>query len=192
MLEIRRAMPEEYPRVRTFYHQMIDDMQEMTYKPGWQKEVYPSDGMLKEALNRGELYVGELGVIEASGEAENERTGAGEKRIASAMVVNHEYNESYENYKWQTLASKEEILVIHALGVAPAYMGRGFAKQMVEYVTRMGRKNGQKAIRLDVLKGNVPAERLYPSVGFTYLHTLPMYYEDTGWTDFLLYEKVLQ
>ncbi len=177
MLEIRKAITEDYECVRQFYHQMIDDMQSMTYRPGWQKEVYPSNEMLREALERGELYVGEV-------------EGLG-KRIVSAMVVNHEYNASYENYKWQTNAAKDEILVIHALGVSPACMGRGYAKAMVGYVINMGRQTGQKAIRLDVLKGNVPAEHLYPAMGFTYLHTLPMYYEDTGWTDFLLYEKVL-
>ena len=47
---------------------------------------------------------------------------------------------------------------------------------------------GQKAIRLDVLAGNVPAERLYEGMGFRYLGTIPMFYEDTGWTDYELYE----
>ena len=60
MLEIRKATTEDYKCVRQFYHKMIDDMQSMTYRPGWQKEVYPSDAMLREALERGELYVGEL------------------------------------------------------------------------------------------------------------------------------------
>ncbi len=48
-----------------------------------------------------------------------------------------------------------------------------------------------KAIRLDVLKGNLPAEKLYSGLGFRYLHTLNMFYEDTGWTDYELYEYTL-
>ena len=28
-------------------------------------------------------------------------------------------------------------------------------------------------------------------LGFTYLHTLKMFYEDTGWTDYELYEYKL-
>ncbi len=47
---------------------------------------------------------------------------------------------------------------------------------------------GMKAIRLDVLKGNVPAERLYTSIGFVYVDTLKLFYEDTGRVDFELYE----
>lgn len=46
----------------------------------------------------------------------------------------------------------------------------------------VARDRQQKVIRLDVLKGNLPAKKLY---------TLPMCYEDTGWTDYELYELVL-
>ena len=43
----------------------------------------------------------------------------------------------------------------------------------------------------DVLGGNIPAENLYRGLGFQYLATLQMYYENTGWTAFRLYEYVL-
>ena len=46
-------------------------------------------------------------------------------------------------------------------------------------------------MRLDVLEGNVPAERLYEGFGFRYLATMPMFYEDTGWTNYELYEYPL-
>ena len=47
---------------------------------------------------------------------------------------------------------------------------------------------GLKALRLDVLEGNLPAERLYEKVGFQYAGSLNIFYEDTGWADFNLYE----
>lgn len=47
------------------------------------------------------------------------------------------------------------------------------------------------ALRLDVLGGNVPAERLYTGQGFTYRGTVRMFYDDTGWTDYGLYEYLL-
>ncbi len=62
---------------------------------------------------------------------------------------------------------------------------------MVKKAMDIARDNQQKAIRLDVLGGNVPAERLYTQMGFQYMDTLQMYYEDTGWTDYELYEYVL-
>ncbi|MBS4892727.1 MAG: hypothetical protein KHX63_08960 [Veillonella sp.] len=56
---------------------------------------------------------------------------------------------------------------------------------------KYAKENKQKSIRLDVLKGNVPAEKLYSRMGFKYLCTLPMYYEDTGLTDYEIYELSL-
>ena len=107
------------------------------------------------------------------------------------MVLNHSGNESYREYSWPTAAADFEVTVIHALGVDPEKAGTGYGRKMVEYAIDTARLNRQKVIRLDVLKGNVPAERLYSGIGFRYLHTLPMYYADTGWTDFELYEYVL-
>ena len=74
------------------------------------------------------------------------------------------------------------------LGVHPAHTGKGIAKQMVQFAVDFAREHQQKVIRLDVLKGNLRAEKLYTGMGFQYLHTLPMFYEDTGWTEFQLYE----
>ena len=48
-----------------------------------------------------------------------------------------------------------------------------------------------RALRLDVLGGNVPAERLYTGQGFARRGTVRMFYDDTGWTDYGLYEYLL-
>ena len=66
-------------------------------------------------------------------------------------------------------------MVIHALGVDPEKAGKGYGRKMVQFAIDTARQNQQKVIRLDVLKGNVPAERLYSGMGFCYLHTLPMF-----------------
>ena len=36
-----------------------------------------------------------------------------------------------------------------------------------------------------------PAEKLYKKAGFVYTTTIPMFYEDTGWAEFSLYEYPL-
>ena len=71
------------------------------------------------------------------------------------------------------------------------HRGKGRAKQMVRFAVDYARKNRHKVIRIDVLKGNRNAKKLYSGMSFRYLHTLPMFYEDTGWTDFELYEYPL-
>ena len=138
------------------------------------KDIYPSPDFLRSSIENGSLYLC--------------RDGA---RIAGAMVLNHEYNESYKNYRWQTAAEDSELLIIHALGVHPDYHGKGYAKAMVRKAIELAGETGMKAIRLDVLGGNFPAENLYRGFGFQYVATLQMYYEDTGWADFRLYEYVL-
>ena len=55
----------------------------------------------------------------------------------------------------------------------------------------MALQNHQKVIRLDVIKGNLPAERLYEGLGFRKLHSLQMFYENTGWMEFALYEYIV-
>ena len=74
------------------------------------------------------------------------------------------------------------------MGIAARWQGRGLAKKMVAHAIDDGRKKGLKAIRLDALPTNIPAHRLYLSMGFTYVGTIQIYYEDTGLTDFYLFE----
>lgn len=173
-MEIVKANEKQYEAVRSFYHSLIDGMKNSKYDIGWVKDIYPAPEFLRESIENGELYIG----IE-------------DNHIAGAMVLNHQCNEGYSKFQWQTEAAEDEVLVIHALGVHPVHSGKGYAKAMVKRALETGADMQQKAIRLDVLKGNVPAEKLYTGLGFRYMDTLQMYYEDTGWTDYELYEYAL-
>ena len=62
---------------------------------------------------------------------------------------------------------------------------------MVRKVIESACENGIKAISLDVLDGNIPAERAYTKTGFVYCDTVKMFYEDTGWTQFKLFEYMV-
>ena len=155
LMDIRAADISEYERVRLFYYSLINEMAQLPYGVGWIKDVYPSREMIKGCVEAGEYYI-------------SEENGS----ICRAMVVNHSFNESYRDFDWPTKAEDDEITVIHALGVHPKYMGKGIAKRMVRFVINKANEEGQKAIRLDVLKGNLPAEKLYSGLGFKYLNTL--------------------
>lgn len=173
-IDICRANKDIYGEVRNFYHSLIDSLTPERRYVGWKKDIYPSPAFLRSSIDNGDLYI-----------------CRNEGRIAGAMVLNHEYNESYKNCPWQTAVDDAELLVIHALGVHPDFHGRGYAKEMVQKAIAIAGERGMKAIRLDVLSGNIPAENLYQGMGFQYLTSVQMYYEDTGWTTFKLYEYVL-
>lgn len=173
-MEIRKAADGEFTRVWDFYGSLIDTMEHAEFKPGWEREVYPTRTFLRESIENGELYVGEL-----------------DGQLASCMVLNHQYNDGYREVPWSVEATDAELLVLHALGVHPSFAGRGVAKQMVEKAQSIAAAENVKTIRLDVLEGNLPAEKTYVKMGFRYLTTLPMYYEDTGWTNFKVFEYIL-
>lgn len=173
-IRIIRAGSDQAEAARSFYHSMLDAMAGSPVYVGWKKDIYPSREFLREAAANGELYFGMEG-----------------NAIAASMVFNHDCNEGYRQFEWQTDAEDSEVMVIHALGVHPRCAGKGYAKAMVREAIRLARESGMKAIRLDVLEGNFPAENLYTGFGFQYMATLKMYYDDTGLANFKLYELVL-
>ena len=173
-IRIKPAQMTEYDIVETFYRTLIESMRDSEFMPEWEMGVYPTEKFLRDAITGQTLYLAYL------------REG-----LVGAMILNHEYAPEYENVKWQIDAGRDEIMVIHALGVSASYQGRGIAKKMVSSVIEMCKNSSFKAIRLDVLKKNIPAAKLYLSMGFKYIATIKIYYEDTGLTDFQLYEWLI-
>lgn len=173
-MEISKANRNQLEFVRSFYHQLIDEFDSSSFDIGWKKDIYPSIDLLKQSIEKNELYI-----------------GIDKDQIISAMIVNHECNEGYKMFDWPIDVEDDKVLIIHALGVLPLYSGHGLAKKMVKKAMDIARENQQKVIRLDVLSGNVPAEKLYTSLGFQYRTTVTMYYEDTGFTKYKLYEYIL-
>lgn len=173
-MEFRRAESAELDRVRGFYWALIDLMEGGEFDPGWRKGVYPSDAELRKSMDAGELYV-----LEDEG------------AIAAAVIINNEYNPSYEGLPWRVDAPPERVFMLHTLGVAPAMQGRGVTKRVVAECLATAREKGAECVRLDVLGGNEPAEKLYLAMGFYFVEAKTMYYEDTGWTEFRMFEYKL-
>ncbi len=173
-MNLTAARIEEYDGILEFYDQIIDSFADAEYAPKWEKGVYPSRELIFNSIKNKELYY------------------AGERSDRKACVIlNHKYNEEYQSAEWSVDAADEELLVIHTLGVHPGYAGQGVATQLVQAVIEMAKDQNIRTIRLDVLEGNLPAECVYTNAGFQYVETQKMYYEDTGWTNFKLFEYIL-
>ena len=166
---IRQAKPGELEAVRGLYWEIIDKPGES--RIGWMKGVYPSDELLSSAISDGTMYV-------------DDDHGF----LLSAMILNTEGNDGYSACRWGVDAEDGQYTVIHALGVRPSHQHEGRAKAMVREALGLSRKKKMKAVRLDVLSGNKSAIALYEHEGFQFRQSVRMYYEDTGWTEFLLYE----
>ena len=168
---IRKAEKAEFDDVIAFYHELIDSMRDAEFRPKWEKDIYPTRQFIYDSIEKEEMHV-----------------AVADDGIISAMVVNHDSADGYEKAPWKMQADKNQIAVIHILAVSTRHQRRGAAKEMVAYAIDKSRKNGMKAIRLDVLAENKPAHILYASMGFINIGTIKLYYEDTGLTEFALYE----
>ena len=174
MMKIRKASDDDYEAVRNLYYRITDGMLQMGLTNSWQHDVYPSQEFIKGAIASGTLYIGFL-----------------EDIPVSAMVLNRECNDGYERVVWPSDIPMADAMVIHALGVHTDYCGRGIAGEMTRFAISEARHNGAHVLRLDVLEGNNAAEKVYVSAGFVYAGTVTMFYEDTGWVPFRLFECLL-
>jgi len=173
-MTIKSVNLNDFENVMQFYYDLIESMQSAEFRPGWKKDIYPTRQFIRDSIVKNELFIA---IIDDS--------------IVGSMIMNHDYADGYSKIKWKITVEKNEIMVIHALGISQYYQGKGIAKKMVEYAIENCKNSGIKAIRLDVLASNKPAQKLYTAMGFIYMNTIQLFYEDTGLTDFLLYELVL-
>ncbi|MDE6412833.1 MAG: GNAT family N-acetyltransferase, partial [Eubacterium sp.] len=61
-------------------------------------------------------------------------------------------------------------------------------KQMMNKLFEISKERKNSKIMLDVVKGNLPAERLYQKMGFDYIGEKTEYIERVGNVDFNIYE----
>ena len=170
-MQFQAAAPEEFSAIRTFYWDLIDEMQSSSAQIGWKKGIYPSDALLRESLARGELFTLRDGEV-----------------LCACVILNSACNEGYQGIPWSRSCKPEEVLIPHALGVSPRRQGAGIGAAVVQEILNYARVQGKRAVRLDLLVGNTAAERLYPKCGFRFVQSKTMFYEDTGWTEYQMYE----
>lgn len=173
-MELRRAKTDEYEQIHGFYWELIDLMQNRTDTVGWKKGIYPADDFLRESINNGEMFVLKK-----------------DSSYAACVILNSKWNEGYNGITWGIDCRKDDILIPHALGVHPRFQNMGTGKKVVNDIICFAREQEKKTIRLDILNGNIAAERLYTGAGFRFVQAKQMYYEDTGRTEFKMFELIL-
>jgi ribosomal protein S18 acetylase RimI-like enzyme len=91
---------------------------------------------------------------------------------------------------WRDELPNDQVATVHLLAVTPSYQGRSLGIRILEEAMEIAIRNGKKALRLDTLKTNLPAQRMYEKADFSYRGVQRLYAENTGMTDFLYYERI--
>lgn len=142
--------------VTDFYHKAVAYLQTHINYPVWSSE-HPSDESIKEAIRRGEQY------ICMEGDA-----------IIGALLLSEFPDGDYEAGNWSRDLKEGEYLSVHVLAVSADCYQRGVGSFMVRECIAIARAKGYKAVRLDIVPSNTPAERLYKKNGFVYAGTVDL------------------
>ena len=109
----------------SLYWTLIDQEQDDPSFPHWKKGIHPSDEMIRNSIERKELYV-----LVDGGE------------IAACVIADNEKVDGYSDAPWQV--DSEEVIVLHVLAVHPDHRGKGLARKLIENVIEQERKAGNR------------------------------------------------
>lgn len=110
-------------------------------------ELYPDRDILKEDIQKGQLYVGFM-----------------ENEPVAAYVLNRECDGEYANGRWNY--EGDSYIAIHRLCVNPKYQNHGIGTCTMKYIEECARKKGKESVRLDAFTENPIAKKLYEGLGY--------------------------
>ncbi|MCI1225901.1 MAG: GNAT family N-acetyltransferase [Atopobiaceae bacterium] len=171
-MDFVKATSADLTSVRALYRDVIDQTPQLDQHARWKHGLYPTDALFASFIEDGSMY------LLADGGT-----------VVAAMAMSMGQEEDYHEVPWQVDAADDEVAVIHLLAVRPSRQGQGLASRMIDEAVRLAQDEGKRAVRLDALATNTPAQRLYASKGFQPRGRQNLYAENTGWTDFLFFER---
>ena len=150
-MEIVKCKEEDLDTTAQFYDKVTAYLDRTVNYPQWTAGEYPGRESTRRSIEEGVQYI----------------CVDGEKTVG-AFVLNDDPNGDYSRGDWHADLKEGEYLVIHTLATDPDMRNKGLARFMVEYCINVAKSMGYKAIRLDAVPTNVPARRLYESLGFLF------------------------
>ena len=171
---LRKANTADEDALWRFYEEICAAQAESPYTPSWHLGVYPAREDLEEHIAAGEFYFYLRG-----------------GQITAAAVLSAGEDPIYADAAWPTACAAEEVCVLHLFAVRPAYRRSGVSDAVLEALVSRAKAEGMHLLRLDVVTGNLPAERLYRKHGFSFAEEREVSYPDTGNICVRLFERAL-
>lgn len=160
--------------VKGHYINVIENTPEIEKYARWMYGKHPTDEALRSYIENGEMYL----------------LSDGETVAGMVAIIMHQ-GLDYDNIPWTEKLENDQVATLHLLAVCPEYRGRSLGNTILALAGELAKQQGKRAIRLGVLESNLPARHLYEKNGLIFRGKKHWYAENTGWTDFLLYEKPL-
>lgn len=170
----RQATASDFDSIWALYEQSCALQTPDNAGPGWTLGLYPTHADIQERIVAGELYVGEL-----------------DGSIVAAVVILVGQDEDMQDVSWKYIVADSEVCVLHLLVVSPQHRGKHLGSALVERCLKEASRLGCRVVRLDITQENTPARHLYMRHGFEFVGTYELYYEDTGYHDFEMFECLL-
>ena len=115
----------------------------------WIYGQHPTDALIQTYIDRQEMYLFMDG-----------------QTVAGMTAITMCQGKDYRAVIWGKDLKDEEVATLHILAVTPEYQGKGVSKRMVEAIISLVMEKGKKALRLDTLASNIPAQHMYEKLGF--------------------------
>ena len=135
------------------YQKVVSYLEEHINYPKWNRS-YPSRDTVVNAIKQDSLY-----------------TCLKDGKAVGSVILNEDPCGDFDAGEWKTPARLGEYLVIHTLAVDPDITRCGIGAFIVNESLALARSKSYKAVRLDVVPGNINAQRLYAGCGFSYTGT---------------------
>lgn len=173
-MNLKQAVPDDFETVKNTYLDIIENTPGQAEHAKWVWGQHPDDELVKDYIAKGELY------FYMSGD-----------KIAGIVVISLGEPEEYKTVDWGIKLAAGEATVLHLLALTPEFQGKGLSKEFLKACIDFSRDKGKKAVRLDTLVTNLPAQHMYKVNGFNYRGKQNLYACNTGMIDFLYYEYIL-
>lgn len=149
---IKKCKRQDIPAVGAFYDKVVKYLDEHINYPKWMYKSYPSEAYVRDMTVEDSQYI----CME-------------EDKLIGAFVLNSDPQGNYQKGKWSSFIPDGEYLIVHALAIDPELQAMGLGSDIIGFCIEETKRRGLRAIRLDIVPGNIPAKKLYEKNGFSYI-----------------------
>ena len=172
---MRFIQTDDFETVKAGYIDVISHTPKIPDHCRWEYGKHPSDEDLRGYIERGEMYV-----------------LTDQETVAGMVAITVYQGEDYEAVNWEQKLANDEVAVLHLLAVLPAFQGNHLGKIILSEALDIAKVNGKRALRLDTLKTNLPAQHMYQTAGFSFRGEQSLLLYENEKYDFMYYEKKLR